>query len=546
MAHAIARLESDAEAGQTFKFDEKKIDAVFTDLNQCQLPGAAVGIALGGRPVYRKGFGLASMELPVVLSPGTRMRIGSVSKQFTCLAYLLLCEDGRARLEDPVEKYLPKLHPVAHGVTVRQLMNHTSGLRDAMSVKLQLSGKAGKVVSTSDLLAYHQKNCDLNAPPGVTFIYNNGCYVILSAIVERIAQQPLENVLRYKIFEPIGMVNTMLRRWDTDFVPNCATTHALDQHGGYRKLYYGADFAGGGAIISTIDDMLRWMRHMESPVVGTAVTWDAMKTPHLLANGTSTEYGLGLFNGRYRGVETLYHAGGWTGGNALMLKVPAAHLDIMIMTNREDVSAFLLANKILDMCLSGLSAAVAAPDRPLPTGVFRSPATRRVVRLVSSSNVPWADKWCHIMSIDGLDMAIEAIDAKTFRPTGVFAGSRRSIQLLGDPQCPSAIRLSDYGNVDELLAVASAERRPAPIEGAYRSEATETEAVIFVEDGCLRLRTSSPFGFAVRILESFGAGVWNATSKDDSLSLVLSFDDDYKGFRMFTRSLQGLIFRRLS
>src|SRR5438128_1835507 len=121
---------SNRSANRTASFDEKKIDAVFADLNQCHLPGAAVGIAIGGKPVYRKGFGLANMELSVVLSPSIRMRIYSTTKHFTCLAYMLLCEDGKAGIDDPIGKHLPELHPVSRNVTVRQLMGNISGLRD--------------------------------------------------------------------------------------------------------------------------------------------------------------------------------------------------------------------------------------------------------------------------------------------------------------------------------------------------------------------------------------------------------------------------------
>src|SRR6202022_3356579 len=108
------------------EFDEKKIDAIFAKVDQCQMPGAAVGIAIGGKPVYRKGFGLASMELPLVLSPSIRMRIYSTAKHFTCLAYMLLCEGGKAGIDDPIGNVLPELHPVTRKVTMRQLMGHVS------------------------------------------------------------------------------------------------------------------------------------------------------------------------------------------------------------------------------------------------------------------------------------------------------------------------------------------------------------------------------------------------------------------------------------
>ena len=124
-------------------FDENAIDSIFSPVDQCHLGGAAVGIAIGGTPIYRKGFGLASMELPVVLSPSIRMRIGSVTKHFTSLAYMLLCEDGRAGIDDPIRKFLPHLNPVCHDISMRQLMSHVSGLRDSCDIRLRLSGYGG-------------------------------------------------------------------------------------------------------------------------------------------------------------------------------------------------------------------------------------------------------------------------------------------------------------------------------------------------------------------------------------------------------------------
>src|ERR1700678_483044 len=122
------------------QFDEKKIDRIFEEVNQCELPGVAVGVAIGGKCVYRKGFGLANMELPISLSPAMRMRIGSTTKHFTSLAYLLLCEEGRAGLDDQLRTYFPELHPVTHNVTMRQLMGQMSGLRDAHDISWQFSG----------------------------------------------------------------------------------------------------------------------------------------------------------------------------------------------------------------------------------------------------------------------------------------------------------------------------------------------------------------------------------------------------------------------
>ena len=210
----------------TAAFDESKIDAIFAELDQCHLPGAAVGIAIGGQPVYRKGFGLASMELPIMLSPTIRMRIGSTTKHFTCLAYMLLCEEGRAGIDDPVDKHLPELHLVAHQVTMRQLMGHVSGLRDAHAIAWLFSGMERPVPSDVMLSLYHSVD-DVHSAPGTAWMYNNGGYLLLTSAIERIAGQSFEQVLRERIFVPVGMYETMVRRSDDDIVANSAALHAM-------------------------------------------------------------------------------------------------------------------------------------------------------------------------------------------------------------------------------------------------------------------------------------------------------------------------------
>ena len=268
------------------------------------------------------------MELPLNLGPSMRMRIGSTSKHFTSLAYLLLCEEGEAHIDDPILKYLPKLHPVTHDITMRQLMGHLSGLRDAHEIAWQLSG-SHPPVSSDELLSLYRDINDVNAAPDTGWSYNNGGYLILSAVVEKITGQLLEDVLRTRIFEPAGMFDTLLRRRDNDFVPNSATLHAKNAVGNYEKSYLGTALAGEGGVVSTVDDMLRWLKHMDAPKVGSAATWRALKSSQTLRNGTSTGYGLGLVNGEYRGIATLSHGGGVLGGNSQMLKVlAAAALDV--------------------------------------------------------------------------------------------------------------------------------------------------------------------------------------------------------------------------
>jgi len=526
--------------------DGLKLDAIFAELDQTQRPGAAVGIALGSKPVYRRGFGLANMELPLALAPSMRLRIGSTSKHFTALAYLLLCEAGQAHVDDPIVKYLPELHPVTHAITMQQLMAHVSGLRDAHEIAWQLSGSHPQV-SSRELLSMYQGMDEVNAAPDTAWSYNNGGYLILSAVIERITGQSLEDVLRTCIFEPVGMFDTLLRRRDCDFVANSATLHATNVAGDYEKSYLGTALAGEGGVVSTVDDMLRWLAHMDAPKVGGAATWLALKSPHTLRNKTSTGYGLGLINGEYRGIETLSHGGGVLGGNSQMLKVPAAGLDVVVMSNRDDISSTVFANRILDTCIADLEPVDATNHASFARGIFHSVSSGRVIQLFEKDGQ-------QTVSVDGFDWAFVRHSDGVLRPAAIWSFIKQSVTLVGDQEHPTSIRFDDFGNFDELTA-----QRPSTpsdgdrnsddnaIAGRYRSECTRTDAQVSKSDDGIHVTMHGPFGSMVYPLECLADGLWLAKSgKAIPWNAVLSFDSGESAFRLSSLRNRGLSFRRIS
>jgi D-aminopeptidase len=332
----------------------------------------------------------------------------------------------------------------------------------------------------------------------------------------------------------------LLRRWDTDFVPNSATLHMTTPHGGFDRSYFGTSLSGEGGIVSTVDDMLRWLAHMDAPVVGSAASWSAMKAPQDLANGQSTDYGLGLFIGRYRGVETLYHAGGVMGGNSQMLKVPAAGLDVAIMVNRADVIGMTLVNEILDACLPGLGPVRKVSPGPFATGVFRSPTTARVVQL-------FAKEGQQIVAIDGAEMPVEPDADGVLHPAGIFGHARRTVTLAGDPEKPSSIRLNQFGSTEELMPVHKPDRVDVgTIAGRYRSHSIGTEVTICAADEGARLISAGRFGTVLYSLECLADGIWrarpmNPTARDG----VLSFARDGATFRFSNDRNWALVFHRV-
>jgi len=502
-------------------FDEKAIDAIFRPLDQGQKPGVAVGMAIDGRPVYRKGFGLANMELPLVLTASTRMRIHSISKHFACLAYMLLCEDGKAAIDDPVDGHLPGLNPVARGVTMRQLMTHTSGLRDANDLCWQFMG-AGLPAQAGEIVGLYGEIDDFNAAPGTTWNYNNGGYLLLTAAIERIAERSLDDVLRERIFEPAGMTNSLLRRRDSDFLANSASMHMTTMQGEFVKYLSGVTNMGAeGGVASTVDDLLRWLRHMDAPVIGTAATWEEMMRPAVLANGVPTGYGLGLCIDRYRGARQIHHSGSGMGANSQMVKLPELGLDIVVITNRHDVSSVAFANRIIDACVTDLDDP--GPDRPA-TAVSGHYVSARSGRILSFSETQGRQ----VATIDGIETQLTPISSGTFATP-----SHAEITPSDSSAEPAAVMLNEFGNQD-LFARANAE--PAvgaqTLVGSYIHGPTATAAAVIVaEDGRLLLRTQGRFGQATYHLDPLIGPHWRARPMIPiKWGGIVRFDPDGGGF----------------
>lgn len=513
------------------RFDEAAIDAIFSEVDQCRLPGATVGIAIDGVPVYRKGFGLANMELPALLTPSMRMRIGSTTKHFTALAYMLLCEDGLAGIDDEIGIHLRDLPATVRHATMRRLMTHTSGIRDPLSITILTNG-VNRPVTDQDMIAYYRTIDDVDFAPGTHWSYNHGGYCLLSAAIETITGKPLEDVLRERIFEPVGMSDTMLRRWDSDFAPNSATLHFQDAGGAWSRTYMGLELSGGGGIVSTMDDMLRWLKHMDAPMVGSAATWTLMREPYRLTGDRSTGYGLGLMSGTYRGTDILHHAGAVMGGNSQMIKVPAVKLDISIAVNRSDLSAALFANRIIDACVEGLESAPAKTDYNKRVGTFRSKTSGRVVTLSVGDGL-------QTISVDGrAAVPVSPDGAGMLQFPAMLDFLKQSARVDGD-----RLVFSDFGSEDELTAVDTDKAgRLGHRVGTYRLDGIDATIVVADRGDGPGAAMRGRHGSADYRLEPITADIWRIENDAmPMMSAILTFDTDGKGLMIdmtWTRKLR--------
>lgn len=482
--------------------DFEALDAMFAAYNRSTEPGVAVGVAIHGAAVFSRGFGLANLEAGNALSTSTRMRIASISKQFSCLAMLLLIEEGRAQLDDPVRRYLPEIDHIAPGPTIHDLISHTSGLPDACDPVLH--PEAGRA-SGSDILNFYS-GTQASCHPGDQWLYNDGAYHLLGIAIERIAGTPLPDVFSAQIFGPIGMFDTALYRWDEQVAPNSATPYVHQQSdNSFCKGYRFSEGGGQGGTHSTIGDMLRWLRHMERPIVGNDRVWERMSEVISLPSGASARFGMGTFKTVYRGIPTVWHAGGQLGTTSQMVKVPAAGIDIIVITNRGDVDATILAETIIDHCVDGL----APVPRPSPqiSGTFCSPTTGRLLRVAID-----ADR--QLATIDGKPRRLRWEGGHRFSTAGhlnyCFAFSGPTLE-------PTAVALDDFGAQDELQRVnkpPSAQRREA-FGGRYSSPDGNLSVTIQNAAGSTSMLIESIFGRRHVILDLETDLHWTISSSDN-------------------------------
>ena len=338
-----------------------QIDKVFESYG-AQGPGCTVGIARDGKPLYSKGYGMADLEHDVPLSPSSPFYMASVSKQFTAIAVLLLVEDGKIALTDPVRKFIPELPEYAGAITIRHLLTHTSGVRDYLTLGF-LAGLSPDFVHTdSSFLHMISRQSALNFPPGSEFLYSNSGYVLLSLVVKNVTGKSLNEFAQERIFGPLGMKSTRFQHDHSSLVPGKA--FGYERRGGlWHTANSMLDTVGDGGLYSTVEDMLRWAANFDNPLIGAAAL-NTMQPSAKLTNGDETGYGMGLAPGDYRGLPIVSHSGGLAGYRTQFLRFPAQRLSIVCLCNNGTANPGQLARRVAELYLGP---EMKPPDEPAKT-----------------------------------------------------------------------------------------------------------------------------------------------------------------------------------
>jgi CubicO group peptidase (beta-lactamase class C family) len=326
-----------------------KVDALF-NFNDTT-PGCAVGIEQNGKTLLSKGYGMADLAHGTPITPQSTFYMASVSKQFTAMTILLLAEKGRLRLTDSVRKFIPELPRYADTITIYQLLTHTSGIRDYLSLGY-LAGLSPDYVYTDDTsLRMIARQAAPSFVPGSEYLYSNSGYFLLSLVVKKVTGKPLDEVARAELFDPLGMKFTRFSPDHTALIPNKASGYEPGRIG-LRVSNSMLDVVGDGGLYSSIDDMMLWMRNFDSPTVG-ADAIALMKTPGRLNSGTPTDYGMGLMLSEYRGLKMIEHGGSLAGYQTEDLWFPQERFSVVVLCNNKYAIAPLFARQIADIYLAG-------------------------------------------------------------------------------------------------------------------------------------------------------------------------------------------------
>lgn len=315
--------------------EEERIDALFEDLDSTRSPGCAVGVAEPDGMRYAQAYGMANLDHDVPLRSSTVFRIGSVSKQFAAAAAVLLELDGHLSIDDEAHEHFPDLPDFGEPVTLRQVLNHTSGLRDWLTLR-SLAGKPGGEGYTRqdvhDLMAGQQ---DLNFAPGEEHLYSNTGYLFLADLVEDHAGVSMREFTRERLFEPLGMESTRFHD-DPDEVIRRRAVGYVPGEDGVRISTSPLDVVGAGGLLSTVEDFARWGHFLIQPDAFPGVPSELAERlleRGVLSNGDTIDYALGISHGELRGLPTIGHGGSWQGYRANFLAFPEQEVSIAVFCN---------------------------------------------------------------------------------------------------------------------------------------------------------------------------------------------------------------------
>lgn len=335
-----------------------RADSVFQRFDRTDSPGCALGVYQDGKVQYARGYGMASLEHGVALSPRSVLDVGSISKQFTAMAILMLQKEGKLSLDDPIRKYFPEMPAYADKITLRRALSQTSGLRDLYT----MMGQTGRSFAgdTIDALRAITRSAEPNYEPGARYLYTNSGWILAAQLVYRLTGKTLAQFAEERMFRPLGMHDSRYHADVTTIIPNGAEGYAPRSSGGFRvaRSTYDGAIVGAGAVHTTVEDFGRWLNNYDAAEIGgrdiieTMTTATTLNDGSLATSGRSQAYALGLNVGTLRGLRVVSHGGSWAGYRGHFLRFPDQRFAVATFCNLTTSGPDSLARKVAGIYLA--------------------------------------------------------------------------------------------------------------------------------------------------------------------------------------------------
>ncbi|HVN46560.1 MAG TPA: serine hydrolase domain-containing protein [Steroidobacteraceae bacterium] len=433
-------------------------DFVRTQLESQKVPGIAVLVMQNGNVVKQQGYGYANLELRVPVTADTLFQSGSTGKMFTAAGILLLVQEGKLRLDDRLAMYYPDAPAAWHKVSIRQLLTHTSGIKDYGEYN---SGDLDyrKDYTDGELLAAMQK-LPLEFEPGTQWSYSNSGYLILGLLLTKLAGKDYSEFLAERIFRPLGMQTAQLIS-ERRITPNRAAGYELDDHGELVNQDWvapGLNRTADGSLYFSTRDLAAWEKALEARSFMSAESFNAWWTAVHLAGGARFPYGFGWFLSEQRGEPVLQHGGAWQGFRAAIVRYPQQQLAVMVLANAAQVDAVDIGRHIAGLTDRRLEIRSPAGSQPLPDQA-RAASLRSVLEAWAGYRVVPA--MAPTLAATAAGSAVEAHDRQR---VGGELERARSLRITGaDRLSKSAIELLADGTVSAVDTVLETDKDPEPV-----------------------------------------------------------------------------------
>jgi CubicO group peptidase (beta-lactamase class C family) len=340
----------------------KKVDSLFQQWSGKGSPGCAIGIIKDGHVIYAKGYGQANLEYGIANTPETIYHLASVSKQFTAWSILLLAQQGKIRLDDDIRKYLPWFPDLKQKITIQNLLNHTSGIRDQLQLLAIAGTRINDVITQEQVLKVLGQQRSLNFMPGEAYAYSNSNYTLLAEIVRAVTGRSLRQFTDSALFKPLGMSHTHFRDDYSEIEANRAYSYDRKDSAHFANSMVNYSTVGSTNLQSNIDDMSKWVMNLCQPKIGNRQTVAMLTKPGVLNNGEVIDYACGMITGTYNGWRQYWHNGSDAGFRTNVLVFPELNMGFLVFSNLGDIDAHSKTYELADLFVKNKSAPQPAKD----------------------------------------------------------------------------------------------------------------------------------------------------------------------------------------